>query len=51
MKNIKSGEKNPKSMGFAFVAFEEHKDALKTLQVLNNNSSILGGQRVSLILR
>lgn len=48
MRDLKSGAENPKSLGYAFVAFEEHKDALKTLQVLNNNNSILGGNRVSL---
>lgn len=47
MRDLKSGAAKPKSLGFAFVAFEEHKDALKTLQVINNNDKILGGGRVS----
>nr|VZI33881.1 unnamed protein product [Spirometra erinaceieuropaei] len=45
MRDLKSGKSNPKSLGYAFVAFDEHKDALKVLQVLNNNSAILGGSR------
>ncbi|VDN13161.1 unnamed protein product [Dibothriocephalus latus] len=45
MRDLKSGKLNPKSLGYAFVAFDEHKDALKVLQVLNNNSAILGGSR------
>uniref|UniRef100_A0A5K3F6J6 RNA-binding protein 28 n=1 Tax=Mesocestoides corti TaxID=53468 RepID=A0A5K3F6J6_MESCO len=49
MRDIKSGAQNPKSLGYAFVAFEEHKDALKTLQVLNNNNGILGGNRKPIV--
>uniref|UniRef100_A0A0X3PLH5 RNA-binding protein 28 n=1 Tax=Schistocephalus solidus TaxID=70667 RepID=A0A0X3PLH5_SCHSO len=45
MRDLKSGKLNPKSLGYAFVAFDEHKDALKVLQVLNNNNAILGGSR------
>ena len=47
MRDLKSGAEKPKSLGYAFVAFEEHSDALKTLKVLNNNNAILGGSRVS----
>ncbi|VDO00955.1 unnamed protein product [Rodentolepis nana] len=47
MRDLKSGAVNPKSLGYAFVAFEEHKDALKALQVINNNEKILGGSRAS----
>ncbi|KAM7540929.1 hypothetical protein Aperf_G00000046425 [Anoplocephala perfoliata] len=49
MRDVKSGAVNPKSLGFAFVAFEEHEDALKTLQVLNNNNGILGGNRKPIV--
>nr|CDS33613.1 RNA binding protein 28 [Hymenolepis microstoma] len=49
MRDLKSGAVNPKSLGFAFVAFEEHKDALKTLQVINNNEKILGGSRKPIV--
>lgn len=47
MRDLKSGVEHPKSLGYAFVAFEEHGDALKALHALNNNNSILGGNRVS----
>ncbi len=46
MRDLKSGAEKPKSFGFGFVAFEEHADAMKTLQSLNNNPDILGGNRV-----
>ncbi|KAM3186910.1 hypothetical protein ACTXT7_003377 [Hymenolepis weldensis] len=49
MRDLKSGAAKPKSLGFAFVAFEEHKDALKTLQVINNNDKILGGGRKPIV--
>ncbi|VDL60013.1 unnamed protein product [Hymenolepis diminuta] len=49
MRDLKSGATKPKSLGFAFVAFEEHKDALKTLQVVNNNDKILGGGRKPIV--
>ncbi|KAK6041043.1 hypothetical protein COOONC_21452 [Cooperia oncophora] len=36
---------NPKSKGFAFVNFSEHKDALQCLQKLNNNPNTFTNER------
>uniref|UniRef100_A0A1I7XDA4 Glutathione peroxidase n=1 Tax=Heterorhabditis bacteriophora TaxID=37862 RepID=A0A1I7XDA4_HETBA len=39
----------PKSKGFAFVAFTEHKDALTCLQKLNNNPKIFTNEKRPII--
>ncbi|VDK35563.1 unnamed protein product [Taenia asiatica] len=49
MRDLKSGAEHPKSLGYAFVAFEEHGDALKALHALNNNGTILGGNRKPIV--
>ncbi|KAL5104219.1 RNA-binding protein 28 [Taenia crassiceps] len=49
MRDLKSGVEHSKSLGYAFVAFEEHGDALKALHALNNNSTILGGNRKPIV--
>ncbi|PIO60731.1 hypothetical protein TELCIR_17765 [Teladorsagia circumcincta] len=36
---------NPRSKGFAFVNFSEHKDALQCLQKLNNNPHTFTNER------
>ncbi|VDM83737.1 unnamed protein product [Strongylus vulgaris] len=36
---------NPRSKGFAFVNFAEHKDALTCLQKLNNNPTTFTNER------
>lgn len=40
-----------KSKGFAFVEFSDHKDALKCLQTLNNNSTTFNDEKVIYLLK
>ena len=40
-----------RSRGYAFVAFTEHKHALKALHATNNNADLFGGKRVSICVQ
>jgi len=44
-KDRKTEEGQRRSKGFGFVAFKDHQSAMKTLEFLNDNSSVFGGSK------
>eukprot|EP00928_Gymnodinium_smaydae_P010861 TRINITY_DN1408_c0_g1_i1.p1 TRINITY_DN1408_c0_g1~~TRINITY_DN1408_c0_g1_i1.p1 ORF type:complete len:889 (+),score=219.87 TRINITY_DN1408_c0_g1_i1:57-2723(+) len=44
--NDRRGANNERrSKGFGFIAFKDHQSAMKTLELLNNNSAVFGGDK------
>jgi len=41
----RTSENERRSKGFGFIAFKDHKSAMRTLEYLNNNPKIFGGNR------
>ncbi|KAF8560867.1 hypothetical protein P879_04330 [Paragonimus westermani] len=45
MRNLQPGKQQFRSLGYAFISFTKHEDALKILHHLNNNAEVFPNQR------